>query len=66
MAGKLSNFSLNQRVVFAIEEMFSQICTDTAKSMFGVVCQIEMSVTRNSFAALICINIRPHRYKIFG
>ena len=27
---------------------------------FGIVCQTEMSATRNSFAALICINIRTH------
>jgi len=32
---------------------------------FGVVCKTEMSATRNSFAALICMNTRTHRYKNF-
>jgi len=30
---------------------------------FGIVCQTEMSATRNSFAALICMNIRTRRCK---
>ena len=32
---------------------------------FGVVCQTEMSATRNSFAVLIYINIQTHKYTIF-
>ena len=32
---------------------------------FGIVCQTEMSATCNSFAALICINIRTQRYTNF-
>ena len=32
---------------------------------FGVVCETEMSATRNSCATLICMNVRTHRYKIF-
>ena len=32
---------------------------------FGVMCQTEVSATRNCFAALICINIGTNRYKNF-
>jgi len=63
MAGKLFNLLLNQGGFLPFEASFRISLPMKQGQRFGIVCQTQMSATRNSFAASLCMNLRKHRYE---
>jgi len=64
MAGNLSKLRLNQGAIFCeLRKVFRTSVLIKEGKHFGVLCETEMSETRNSFACSICMNIRIRTYK---